>query len=76
MTKTEEFINFVECHGASVVVTQEDDGNGYTVMEVTLPRGGAVLDVTVNEAYQNVCACPPGKCICLEIQGQVEVVQP
>jgi len=48
MSRLEEFINFMETHGCSVEVTQEDDGGGYTVLEVVLPNGGAVLDVTVN----------------------------
>jgi hypothetical protein len=47
MTKLELIVNFFEAHGASTVVIQEDDGNGYTVIEVTLPE--TKVELTVNE---------------------------
>lgn len=47
-----EFAHWLEQHGCTVEVTQEDDGGGYVCLEVTLPHDGSLapptkVDVTV-----------------------------
>lgn len=50
-SKADKFMDWVESEGAEIEVTQENDGSGYTVMELKLPHlwGGITFDVTVNE---------------------------
>jgi hypothetical protein len=51
MTNLEKFQAWAEDNDAVVEVIQEDDGSGYTVVELRLPHlwDGAVMEVTVNE---------------------------
>lgn len=43
------FVAWLEDQGAQVACTQEDDGSGYAVFEVT-PPGGATFVVSVDAA--------------------------
>ena len=48
MKNSEMIAGLLKQDGAEVTVTQEDDGNGYTVMNVAVPGWGDI-GVTVNE---------------------------
>ena len=48
MTTAEYFIEWAESLGCEVEITQEDGGNGYTVMQLTTPKLD-LFDITVME---------------------------